>query len=253
MSKDELHTRAYVKQVTNAYKKFMGIRSFPNFDLVVTQSLERSGGYTTLATHHYDRESGKHCLAVGKDIHKNGAHILFHEFTHIYDIVRYPAVEHNAYAKYKGFTEYHASQVELLSMLGAKTARDEISFSLLDHIQTIFGKTTVLDYVRFSRRSITDIVSQKDFPAKIQTLFAVIGIMFNRLGQISICRQYAIDYEEYRNELENFTLEKQLLGENFEAIVDLAAIQLTTSDVTKMGDLFYGILVHLNEKYKGRD
>ena len=64
-------------------------------------------------------------------------YILFHEFTHILDAETYARGDKVKYATSSGFTEYHASQIELLKMLGANSANEHISFSTKKMVKTI--------------------------------------------------------------------------------------------------------------------
>ena len=174
-------------------------------------------------SHYYNVNTDKHVLRVGTNIiNKNMEYILFHEFTHMYDVITFSAKEPKVYFANRGFTEYHASQIELLKLLGAKTVNDKISFSLAQPIETIFGKTTVLDYMLKLRDSAREGITKKHYSDSLESLSRLLGMIFNHLGRVSICRLYANDYEAYKEKLEDFELEISFLEEKFSKIISIA-------------------------------
>ncbi|MGE7912187.1 hypothetical protein [Lysinibacillus xylanilyticus] len=95
----------------------------------------------------------------------------------------------------RGFTEYHAGQIEFLKLLEANSIEEKISFSLTKFITTVIGDTTVLEYVLSGRHGTRQLVSEIDFPYNLNSFSSGIGMIFNHLGRVSICRLYASDYE----------------------------------------------------------
>jgi hypothetical protein len=112
----------YVTRNLESYKKFMGIEEMPDFKIDIMEiTLEKAKqkGYGVPTSHFYNVGTDKHILKDWKDIYKSSLqadYILFHEFTHMYDKFTYSAKDKSLYASNRGFTEYHASQVELLKL-----------------------------------------------------------------------------------------------------------------------------------------
>ena len=87
------------------------------------------------------------CTLVVSTNLKLSKHLIFHEFTHIYDSYRYVKGDKVRYAGLPGFTEYHASQVELMQLLNAENIDDTFAFSMDSIINTISGKKSVQQYI----------------------------------------------------------------------------------------------------------
>ena len=43
-------------------------------------------------------------------------------------------------------------------------------------------------------------------------MITTIGMIFNHLGRVSICKMYASDFEQYADELEDYSVEESLFG-----------------------------------------
>ena len=71
----------------------------------------------------YQTQTNKHTLVVSTNL-KLAKHLIFHEFTHIYDSYRYVKGDKVRCAGLSGFTEYHASQVELVQLLNVENIDD---------------------------------------------------------------------------------------------------------------------------------
>ena len=115
------------------YKKFMGTNQFPKYELQfkeVSLNVADNYGFDSVAFVAYQTQTNKHTLVVSTNL-KLSKHVIFHEFTHIYDSYRYVKGDKVRYAGLSGFTEYHASQVALMIMLGAdKIQPHDFSFAL---------------------------------------------------------------------------------------------------------------------------
>ena len=123
--------KSEVKKLEEDYKDFMHIDSFPPYTFESkTVSLVKadSEGFDSVAQSKYNPETQEHTLIVADNLIIE-PYILFHEFTHILDAETYARGDKVKYATSSGFTEYHASQIELLKMLGANSANEHISFS----------------------------------------------------------------------------------------------------------------------------
>lgn len=179
------------------YMRFMGIDSFPRYEVHTKEasaSLAFARGYESAASARYVVADKKHILVFSSNIalHKQ---LVYHEFTHMLDAVMY-ADDDGRYAKLSGYTEYHASQVELMRLLGAKTVKEPISFPMCTTIDTISGERTVLQYIEEKRLHAVELFSRSDFPADFETLKDAVGVLYNYFGLRSICEMYATDYTE---------------------------------------------------------
>lgn len=241
----------YVGTNLESYKQFMGIMKLPNIDIKPIDIKLVEGvrkGYSVPASHNYDVGKNKHILNVWKDIYKSILHtdyILFHEFTHIYDTVMYSEKDNILYASNRGFTEYHAAQVELLKLLGAESIDEKISFSLTQSIETISGHITVLEYITKAHAGIIGLISKTDFPESIQSLSAGLGMIFNHLGRMAICEMYANDYEKYKSKIGNMTIEESYIGDEFSEIKPLMKGFLNKDDILNIGKIYLSIIMKL--------
>lgn len=246
--------KMYVARTFESYKKFMGIDEMPDFNIVLMEiefEEAKQKGYGVPASHFYDVGTDKHILKVWKDIYKSTLHadyLLFHEFTHMYDTYTYSAKNKFLYASNRGFTEYHAAQVELLKLLGAELIEDIISFSLSQPIETIAGRKTVYEYITNSHKAVTKLISSSNFPNSIESLSTGLGMIFNHLGRISICQMYANDYEQYMDEVENLSLEDSYIGVNFLEMKLKMKGFLRRADILNIGKIYLPTIIELTKK-----
>lgn len=244
MSKEIPLNKNYINQKLKSYKKFMLIEKMPTFQIVIDE-------VKINASHNYNVHTDKHSLIVGPNIgNKNMEYILFHEFTHMYDVMTFSAKNPSVYFANRGFTEYHASQIELLKLLGARNITDNVSFSLTQPIETIIGNTTVLEYILRLRDSAKEGISEKNFPVSLATLSNALGMIFNHLGRISICRLYANDYDLFKERLEELDFAISFLGKDFFKIISIAKGFLNNKEIADFGMLFYPIAYELIKKYE---
>lgn len=127
--------------------------------------------------------------------------MIFHEFTHMLDSEIYVNGDKVRYAGLSGFTEYHASQVELMQLLGANTVDEALSFSMDTIITTFAGDKRISQYVDEKQQHAIELFSRNDFPANLNTLKSAIGILCNYFGLRSICEMYSVDYTEKVNNM----------------------------------------------------
>ncbi len=180
------------------YKKFIGISQFPEFALqtkiasIVTADFQ---GFESAAVTTYQPITGQHSLyvSVNLDLSK---YLMFHEFTHMHDSEIYVNGDKVRYAGLSGYTEYHASQVELACLVGAETIGCIPSFSMNKITSTFAGNKTVLQYVKEKYQHAIDLFSRDDFPSNISTLKSAFGALYNYWGLRSICEMYANDFVE---------------------------------------------------------
>lgn len=186
-----------VKKLEKNYLSFMGLDSFPSYALETKKvSLLKadSEGFDSIALAKFDPETKKHTLIVADNIIVE-PYIVFHELTHILDAETY-AYDKIKYVALSGFTEYHASQIELLKMLGANKVKEKISFSSSKVITTIGGRITVQQYVDMKKNLAANLFAREDFPNSLEQLKTAIGILFNYWGLRSVCYMYCTDFKE---------------------------------------------------------
>ena len=107
-----------IKLCEDHYRKFMRLDTFPAYKLQTKEvrldtALQK--GFDSIATASYDVQAGEHRLLVSTNL-SVPEYVMFHEFTHILDSERYVKNDKVRYAGLSGFTEYHASQVELIEL-----------------------------------------------------------------------------------------------------------------------------------------
>lgn len=182
----------------NEYVEFMGIEQFPKYALQTqeaSKSTADSQGFEVAAAAFYETLTGQHTLLVSNNLCLS-KHLMFHEFTHILDSELYVNEDKTRYAGLSGYTEYHASQVELAQLLGAKRIDAVPSFSMDTMISTFAGEKSVSQYVQEKYQHAIDLFSRSDFPANLNTLKSAFGVLYNYWGFRSICEMYATDFTE---------------------------------------------------------
>ena len=111
------------------YKKFMNITEIPNIEIILNTENHPTDStafveITSDITLHIDSD-----VFTYNENYIRG--ILFHEFTHVYDYVRLKDKE-NFKDILGTWSEYHASQIELLANLGYANIESETKFNLFD-------------------------------------------------------------------------------------------------------------------------
>ncbi|MBO5333006.1 MAG: hypothetical protein J6B37_02700 [Clostridia bacterium] len=190
-----------IKAYETEFKSFMRIEDFPSYSLqskVSTVATANKQGFEVAACTHYQVESRKHTLTISGNLIP-AKYLIFHEFTHIFDTETLAKDDVIRYIGVSGFTEYHASQIELLQLLGSENSCSSISFSMNDIIETLSGCVSVQQYINEKQQHAIDLFSRVDFPANINTLKSSMGVLFNYFGLRSICEMYATDYNEKVN------------------------------------------------------
>ena len=128
----------------NEYKNFIGIDSFPAFDVQYFIP-DISCDYFFGAWVNYDAIAKTHTLMLPKN-YEISKFLLFHELTHISDMNMLATGDKNYDFCLSGYMEYHASQVELMVMMGAKRISDVIAFSMEELVDN--SEWTVQIYLR---------------------------------------------------------------------------------------------------------
>ena len=173
------------------YMRFMEIDAFPVFETeYVKLDLEQEN--VIVAQAEFDFIEKKHKLRLPEKA-EVPMFLLFHELTHIYDTSLHSKGEINYDYCLTGFLEYHASQVELLQLLGAKSIYDtDVCFSMNDYLNIGEEKESARTYITKKydiAKSLLRDVSRENRENGA-------GVLFNYFGLVSICRMYATDFEE---------------------------------------------------------
>lgn len=190
-----------IKTYEDEFKDFMGIKEFPTYELQTKEAskiIADSQGFEVIASTLYQPQTNSHTLLVSTNFALS-KYFIFHEFTHMLDSEINVKGDKVRYLGLSGFTEYHASQVELMQLLGANTVDEVLSFSMDTTIATFAGEKSVYQYVNEKYNHAIELFSRADFPADLETLKSAIGILYNYFGLRSICEMYSLDYTEKIN------------------------------------------------------
>lgn len=146
MINQEKMLEQYMAKCGEEYCEFVGISALPQYELVskgFSGEVYRQRGYETWAEEKYLWRTKGHHLTVCYDLPNQvaGKFTLFHEMTHMVDEDNYFDGDPGKSIGIHGFTEYHASQVELMAQCGAKNINKEIAFSMNSVVDTLGGKT----------------------------------------------------------------------------------------------------------------
>lgn len=197
---DNIVLRSFIRNCENDYMRFMGINTMPNYTLVpinISLDLVNEQGYGSPAAASYDVTSGYYNLkvwCVAPQLHAD--YLVFHEFTHILDAEMHSNKDKLKREANRGFSEYHAAQVDFMKSLGAESTNLPFSFSMAKRVNVIGGEKTALEFLMEPHDLATELINRKDFPASIETLAITLGLVFNYYGRRSICLMYANDYQE---------------------------------------------------------
>lgn len=238
-----------VKILEKKYIEFINIEKMPVYSIEskkVSLSKAESEGFDSIAQTLYKADTQEHILIIADNVSIE-PYILFHEFTHILDAEVYAKGDKVKYVTSSGYTEYHASQIELLIMLGAENLRDPISFSIDQHITTIAGEKTVRQYVGMKRRQAMGLYQRKDFPYSIDQLKTAFGLLFNYWGLRSICYMYCKDFEE---ETDNKVLTRFIPVDILSLMNQLMVGWLTEEKIDLCCKGYEAMVIPLIKKYK---
>ena len=242
----------YIKGCEEAYKKLLVLESFPEYNIkykTITMEKSEQQGFDSFATAYYDIPSRKHLLEIWENLYTlgdAGTHVVFHELTHVWDDELYVQGDKIKYLSNHGFTEYHASQIEMMKLLGADTVSQEITFSMVDAIDTVSGRKIIQEYVTAPHALATELISREDFPVDFETLKCTLGVIFNYYGRRSICKMYANDYRE---EIDNSAIEKLITPTVVTFLNGYMTGWLNQASIDVLGDLYGRMVVSLANKF----
>lgn len=192
----------YVKTCVADYESFVGIEKLPAFTVKSREmTLEKSQqqGFDAPATVFYDIPTGGHTLEIWSKLslpQMDAEYLVFHEFTHILDAETYSQKNKVKHMSNKGYTEYHAAQIDFMKVLGANNIVESFSFDMEQKVETFGGIKTAEEFVKMPLNLAIELISRDDFPANIETLATAIGAIFNYYGRRSICKMYAKEYND---------------------------------------------------------
>lgn len=242
-------TESEVKKLEKDYIDFMAIDSFPSYTFAsktVSLSKADSEGFDSVAQAKYNPGTQEHTLIVADNLIIE-PYILFHEFTHILDAETYARGDKVKYATSSGFTEYHASQIELLKMLGVNSVNEHLSFSASKMVMTIGDNKTIQQYVDMKRNHATELFAREDFPKNIEQLKTAMGVLFNYWGLRSICYMYCKDYKEKND---NGAFLRYISPDVFQTMNKLMVGWLSDMLVDISCKGYWGMIYPLIRKYK---
>lgn len=238
-----------LKIYENEFRTFMNIEKFPVYELQtqeVSQNIADTQGFEVGAATFYRTQNKSHSLLISTNLTLS-KYLIFHEFTHMLDSEMYVNGDSGRYAGLSGFTEYHASQVELMQLLGASTFNQVPSFSMDTIITTLAGEKSVSQYVREKQQHAIELFSRADFPADLNTLKSAVGILFNYFGLRSICEMYAIDFSE---EVNNQAFLKYISTYLFVALNNLMHGWLDEEKIELSINIYINIIFPLIKEFK---
>lgn len=242
----------YVKACVEDYLKFIGESEFPEFEIItkrITLDTWKKQGYDCWAATLYNAAADKHILKVWEDVYlpqSKAEHVMFHELTHILDAERYAKGNKTKYMINEGFTEYHASQIEFMKLLGVSNIKDVVSFSMSQTFETIEGEKTALQLLRGIHETVVYSIEQADFPANFKIMTATLAGIFNYYGFRSICKMYAKDFKD---EIDNSAIEKFIGKKTVKALDVFMLGWLEPERVAKVDTLFGNLVIYLVQKY----
>lgn len=193
----------YVKYCEQLYLDFMGIKQLPNYRILEkTLQLDLNGesNIYAVASSKYSVSTDTHDLLLYSNFPQPTEHILFHEFTHIWDAETYTKRDPKRSLINIGYTGFHAAQVELMKILNADSIQGTPSFSIDQIVDTYYGKMTVDSYIRRAYLTASERIRKKTFPENMEDLLTVIELIFNYLGRRSICKMFAFDYQDVEDD-----------------------------------------------------
>lgn len=242
----------FLKNCVANYLKFTGEEKFPNYQLIpkrLTTSKADSQGFDSMAATYYDLKTGSHRLEVWEDAYLpqlNAKYLIFHEFTHIMDAEKYSQKDKIKHMSNKGYTEYHAAQIDFLQLLGADNTQSAFAFSMKDTFETIGGTKTAKQFLEMPHSHASALIERSDFPANLETLAVTLGLIFNYYGRRSICKMYASDYSE---SVDNSSIAKLIREDTVQALNAYMLGWFDDSKVAMLDMLYYKMVISLANKY----
>ena len=238
-----------IKEYEDEYKTFMRIKEFPSYFIQTKEATAETAdarGFEVLACADYIAENKQHILTVSNNIHLD-KFLMFHEFTHMLDAETYVKSNKVIYFGITGFTEYHASQVALMQLLGANNINDSIQFSMNDTINVFSGIKSVKQYIDEKQQHAIELFSRKDFAKDIKSLSTSVGVLFNYFGIRSICEMYSNDYIE---NIDNQSFLKHISTQHFVEMNNLMHGWLSNQDISQCMIAYTNVVVPIAQAHR---
>lgn len=241
----------YVRKCEIDFLKFMGISCLPSYTVTpinITQEEADSKGYAVPANVKYDFDTNTHHMRIWSIFPTLSAdYIMFHEFTHMIDIERFCKSDRIKYIANKGYTEYHASQVALMKLLGAETVASSLLFSMEQTIETYSGSKSVAQLINTPLNTVSEIIQRKDFPSDISDVSTAIGLVFNYYGYRSICKLFATNHSESEDKSSIISF----MGDNTIKLLDTLMVGwFSDSKVDIVDKIFNELFFSMMKKYR---
>lgn len=228
----------------------MGMDSMPSYQIVpkdVSLQLAINQGFESPAAVSYDLSSGTHILKIWSTVPMLYAdYLVFHEFTHILDAETYSKRDKLKHMANRGYTEYHAAQIDFMKLLGVKSINEPFSFSMRKSLKTYGGTKTAAEFLMEPHIHATELINRQDFPANLETLATTFGVIFNYYGRRSICKMYAIDYIE---KVDNSSIIKLIKKETVEALNNFMYGWFDNNRVSAIDQLYQQMAISLVQQY----
>lgn len=199
LNTDRLQSESFVKQAYESYKTFISDGSLPAITIEV---LSEADG-TDLARHNF--VDGKHIVSVHKDLHhiqKVATPYLYHEFTHLLDHeTNFVGTDVNTRAAYLFlFTEFHASQIMMMSFLGFESINDMKHISLSNEISDLTQKLSLSDFLTYKKAEYLNDLGKLKMYGNMKNFLKGCAVFMYYLGWLSVCTKFSKDdFREHSN------------------------------------------------------
>lgn len=247
---NDLKLNVFVSKCEADFLNFMGMDSMPSYQIVpkeVSLQLAKNQGFESPASVSYDLSTGDHKLNIWSAVPILRAdYLVFHEFTHILDAETFSKRDKFKHMANRGYTEYHAAQIDFMKLLGAKSIKDSFSFSMSKSFETYSGTKTAAEFLKETHDHAIELINRQDFPANIETLATTFGIIFNYYGRRSICRMYAIDNLE---NVDNSSIEKLIRKDTVKALDNFMLGWFDKDHVLAIDKLYQQMAISLAQQY----
>lgn len=209
--------KKFIMKAYDEYHKFAELKNrLPNFEL---KTIELNNGI--LANHRMI--DGKHILSIDTNLYKLGdtaLPYLFHEFTHLFDYETYFKCDKNQEMLLKFFTEYSATQIEFMKILGFNTISDKINLTPNTILQSFNKIYTVEDYLLNERTGYINRIKSVIIERNMQELFDAFPYMMYYIGKISIIIKNTGDIKEWNPLLFDYSDFCNMIGDECLKIIE---------------------------------
>lgn len=228
------------------FKKFMRLNDFPDFEISYALTDSDSNSPNIEACANYAINSKQHTLILPIDFSVSKS-TLFHEFTHIWDYETQVQGDKIRSIGLNGYSEFHASQVQLAHLLSFPTIDSISSFSMNKTICPHGESITVEQHINDKYDCAVSLFENNYFRKNAKCLLTSLGVLFNYWGFRSICEKHATDYQELIN---NSVFLDSIPTNLFSSMNRLMHGFLTEEEITQSIDIYNRIISHIIEHYR---